>query len=159
MCRPGRLDKLCYVDLPNEEERSEILKTLTKKSPLSVDVDLQRVAQDQYTKGYSGADLYAVVRESATIALQAALRSSTSEKDIPSVQVTQDDFLHALDKVRPSVSRDQRDKYNALRQVLSGAGVTAASGGKKSNRRRGGDAEPGQGDHGGGGAGDGPALA
>lgn len=157
MCRPGRLDKLCYVDLPNEEERGEILKTLTKKSPLGEDVELQLIASENNTRGYSGADLYAVVRESATIALQAALRSSIGD-EIPTVKVTQDNFLAALLKVRPSVSKDQRDKYAALRLVLSGAGVAPPSGAKRSSRRRG---VGGRGDDGGGDGGgdDGPALA
>ena len=34
MCRPGRLDKLLYVDLPTAEERVEIITTLTRKLPL-----------------------------------------------------------------------------------------------------------------------------
>ena len=33
MCRPGRLDKLLYVDLPSPEERVEIFRTLTRKVP------------------------------------------------------------------------------------------------------------------------------
>ncbi|KAJ3050626.1 hypothetical protein HK097_008392, partial [Rhizophlyctis rosea] len=44
MLRPGRLDKTLYVDLPNADERFEILKTLTRKTPLK-GVDLRRVAE------------------------------------------------------------------------------------------------------------------
>lgn len=140
MCRPGRLDKLCYVDLPNQEERWEILKTLTKKSPLGDAVDLQLLAQDAHTRGFSGADLYALVRESATVALQAALRHQRAEEAkmgtppldgqasakkpsaLPKVSITQTDFTNALQKVRPSVSKDQREKYASLRETLSGGG-------------------------------------
>ena len=35
MCRPGRLDKLLYVDFPSPTERLDILRTLTKSSPLA----------------------------------------------------------------------------------------------------------------------------
>lgn len=40
MLRPGRLDKLLYVPLPNSEDRLQILRTCCKKVPLSEDVDL-----------------------------------------------------------------------------------------------------------------------
>lgn len=76
MCRPGRLDKLLYVDLPNAEERFEILKTISKKTPLGSDVDLKLIAEEKKADGYSGADLAALVREAATLALREALTSS-----------------------------------------------------------------------------------
>ncbi|CAJ0642781.1 5060_t:CDS:2, partial [Entrophospora sp. SA101] len=46
MIRPGRLDKLLYVELPTYSERYEILKTLTKKTPLDDDVSLLEIAND-----------------------------------------------------------------------------------------------------------------
>ena len=39
MCRPGRLDKLLYVDLPNSDERVEIVRTMLRKVPLRVGPD------------------------------------------------------------------------------------------------------------------------
>ena len=38
MLRPGRLDKLLYVPLPNKEDKYSILKTLTRKVPIAKDV-------------------------------------------------------------------------------------------------------------------------
>lgn len=40
MLRPGRLDKLLYVPLPSEQDRLSILKTVTRKLPVSKKVDL-----------------------------------------------------------------------------------------------------------------------
>ena len=34
MCRPGRLDKLLYVDLPSADERAEIVRKMTRRVPL-----------------------------------------------------------------------------------------------------------------------------
>jgi ribosome biogenesis ATPase len=45
MLRPGRLDKPLFIDLPAMEERLEILKILTKKTPLA-DVNPRNVAED-----------------------------------------------------------------------------------------------------------------
>jgi ribosome biogenesis ATPase len=47
MIRPGRLDHPLFVALPTPEDRVEILTALTRKTPLSHDVDLQRIAMDE----------------------------------------------------------------------------------------------------------------
>jgi ribosome biogenesis ATPase len=70
MLRPGRLDKTLYVDLPTALERFEILKTLTKKTPLRSDVDLKEIGTSEFCDGFSGADLAALVREAAVAALR-----------------------------------------------------------------------------------------
>ena len=51
MLRPGRLGRHLFVNLPNAEGRLEILKTLTKKTPLS-NVDLKAVAEDSRCQGF-----------------------------------------------------------------------------------------------------------
>jgi ribosome biogenesis ATPase len=87
MCRPGRLDKLLYVDLPTKEERGEILKTITAKMPLQRDgargdeAMLSRLAEDVRMQGFSGADLANLAREAAVGALKEALRSGRQRLD------------------------------------------------------------------------------
>ena len=82
MCRPGRLDKLLYVDLPAPEERSEIIRTLLAGSrtrsrvPLlspQVGEDVAVMVSGPKGDGYSGADLAALVREAGVRALRRAL--------------------------------------------------------------------------------------
>lgn len=133
MCRPGRLDKLLYVDLPGEEERCDILKTLTKTVPLDIEtVDLSAIASDARCEGFSGADLGALVREAAVAALREALPSAIdSESDItapsnaskPVILVSTRHFDKALSKVSPSVSAQQRRKYENLRNRFEGTPV------------------------------------
>ncbi|XP_022857169.1 cell division control protein 48 homolog E-like, partial [Olea europaea var. sylvestris] len=55
LLRPGRLDQLIYIPLPDEESRLQIFKACLRKSPLSKDVDLTALAK--YTQGFSGADI------------------------------------------------------------------------------------------------------
>ena len=82
MCRPGRLDKLLYVDLPAPEERAEIIRTLLAGSrtrsrvPLlssEVGEDVALMMGGLKGDGYSGADLAALVREAGVRALRRAL--------------------------------------------------------------------------------------
>jgi len=63
MLRPGRLDKLLYVPLPSKDDRLSILKTCTKKLPMSNDIELRLIAHSESCEGFSGADLSGLVRE------------------------------------------------------------------------------------------------
>ncbi|MEM0010095.1 MAG: CDC48 family AAA ATPase [Candidatus Bathyarchaeia archaeon] len=98
--RPGRFDRLIYVPPPDEEARLSILKIHTKNMPLGKDVDLKLLAS--MTKGYSGADLEALCREAALIALR---------RDINAKEVTMMNFQEAMKKVSPSITPDMENWY------------------------------------------------
>lgn len=70
LLRPGRLDKILFVPLPDAEGRISILKTLSRKCPVDSKVDLIRIAKDPCCEGFSGADLSALVREACVLALK-----------------------------------------------------------------------------------------
>jgi len=53
--RPGRLDQLIYIPLPDEPARAGILKANLRKSPVAKNVDFNFIAK--ITEGFSGADL------------------------------------------------------------------------------------------------------
>ena len=131
MLRPGRLDKLLYVPLPSSTDRRAILKTLARKSPLSPDVDLDRVAASPKCEGYSGADVAALLREATVQALKLC-------KEGEPVIVTQQHFSNALDRITPSVSARDQKRYLRLKDKLShsrmgiggGVGVGGGEGGE-----------------------------
>jgi transitional endoplasmic reticulum ATPase len=92
LLRPGRLERLVFVEAPDADARYEILKTAAKSVPLSKDVDLKAVAID--LDGYSAADCVALLRESALTAIDAA-------------DVTAEDVAIARQTVRPSLDPAQ----------------------------------------------------
>jgi SpoVK/Ycf46/Vps4 family AAA+-type ATPase len=63
--RPGRLDQLIYIPLPDEPSRISILKATTRKSPIAPNVDLSYIAK--ITKGFSGADLTEICQRVSTV--------------------------------------------------------------------------------------------
>merc|ERR1719446_1251264 len=69
--RPGRLDQLIYIPLPDEGSRFNILKSCLRKSPLSPDIDLAFIAK--MTPGYSGADLTEICQRSAKLAIRESI--------------------------------------------------------------------------------------
>ena len=123
MLRPGRLDKLLYVPLPNKEDRFNILKTICRKVPLADDVDLMKVAYDQHCEGYSGADLSALVREAQLCTLKTVIQKDSGKDQGKSAQtekvsVSMKDFTRALTRVFPSVSKRDEQSYKALEGSL-----------------------------------------
>ena len=62
--RPGRLQKILFVDLPSESGREDILKALTKngtKPRMSADVDLRFVARHPKATSFSGTATYSIL--------------------------------------------------------------------------------------------------
>ena len=55
LLRPGRLDQLIYIPLPDEGSRRQIFKAVLRKSPVAPDVDMDLLVK--YTSGFSGADI------------------------------------------------------------------------------------------------------
>jgi len=81
MLRPGRLDKLLYVPLPTPEERVQILLTQTRSIPLASDVDITRIAKSSSCDRFSGADLAALAREAAVVALKEYLANEATQQN------------------------------------------------------------------------------
>jgi len=86
LLRPGRFDRQIFVDMPDLNEREEILKVHLKPLKLDINVDVAFLARQ--TPGFSGADLANICNEAALIA---ARKKKTS--------VEKQDFLDAVDRV------------------------------------------------------------
>ncbi|MEL9996994.1 MAG: CDC48 family AAA ATPase [Sulfolobales archaeon] len=108
--RPGRFDREIEIPLPDKQGRLEILQIHTRNMPLAKDVDLIKIAE--ITHGYTGADLAALAKEAALNALRRYLpKIDLSKNEIPtelldSIEVTMDDFIHALNEIVPSGLRE-----------------------------------------------------
>ena len=77
--RPGRLERLIEISIPNEEGRYDILKIHTKKMKLEKDVDLKEIAKK--TEEFSGADLKALTTEAGYLAIKKN-KKKISQKDL-----------------------------------------------------------------------------
>lgn len=113
--RPGRFGKLLLVPLPDAEGRVSILKALVRNKPLATDVDLNYIGYCQACENFSGADLAALVNEACMSALQEKLTAaSEADSDIrqDALSVHLSHFEQAFNRVRPSVSKEQRHYYD-----------------------------------------------
>lgn len=106
LLRPGRLEKLVFVEPPDTEARREILRTASQSIPLAPDVDLDALASE--LDGYSAADCVALLREAALTAMR---------RSIDAADVTAADVAKARDAVRPSLDAAQ---VESLREFAAG---------------------------------------
>lgn len=103
LLRPGRLERLVFVEPPDADARFEILRTAAKSVPLSPEVDLKALATD--LDGYSAADCAALLREAALTAMR---------RSIDAADVTATDVARARETVRPSLDPVQVEELRAF---------------------------------------------
>jgi transitional endoplasmic reticulum ATPase len=107
LMRPGRLDELIYVAVPDEAGRKHILGIHTRKMPLAKDVDLGALAKR--TEKFTGADLEDLVRRAGLAALRQSLKSK---------KVTKAHFERALLDTRASVTSEMEREYEKIHAQL-----------------------------------------
>ncbi|RLF87676.1 AAA family ATPase, partial [Thermococci archaeon] len=120
LLRPGRFDRLILVPAPDEKARLEILQVHTRRVPLAKNVSLEELARK--TKGYTGADIEALVREAAMTAMRRGIKGGLIKAGMKieelrdKVEVTKEDFEVALKKVGPSVDEDIIKYYEEIQE-------------------------------------------
>lgn len=118
MLRPGRLDKLVYVPLPDEAGRVSILQTLMKNVRASEDVDVRAVAASPRCEGFSGADLQAIIRTAGERALRERLKAGGLDGQDGQMRIEKRHFEQALEIVLPSVSPRDAKLYCSMENWL-----------------------------------------
>lgn len=140
LCRPGRLDSLIYVPLPDEPGRLSILQAQLRKSPVAPDVDLGFIAAK--THGFSGADISFIAQRAAKIAIKESIDADiarTKEREAagddmdmdeddaedPVPVLTRAHFEEAMQMARRSVGDVEIRRYEAFAQQMKNAGPGA----------------------------------
>jgi len=86
LLRPGRFDRRVVLDLPDRNDREQILTVHSTEKPFGEDVNLRVIAER--TPGFSGADLYSLMNEGAILA---ARENRT--------KISQYDLIRSIEKV------------------------------------------------------------
>eukprot|EP01105_Mastigella_eilhardi_P021580 TRINITY_DN523_c0_g1_i1.p1 TRINITY_DN523_c0_g1~~TRINITY_DN523_c0_g1_i1.p1 ORF type:complete len:822 (-),score=243.75 TRINITY_DN523_c0_g1_i1:76-2484(-) len=131
LMRPGRLDQLIYIPMPDEGSRISIFKANLRKSPLAKDVDL--VAMARATQGFSGADITEICQRACKLAIresiqkdieaaerqqQAGAAADAAMEEDPVPEITRVHFNEAMKVARRSVSDNDLRKYEMFAQTL-----------------------------------------
>jgi transitional endoplasmic reticulum ATPase len=107
--RPGRFDREIEIGVPDTDGRHEILLIHTRGMPINKDVDLRLIAER--THGFVGADVEALAKEAAMLAIREILPKIDLDKPIPleildKIRITMENFLDALTSIEPSALRE-----------------------------------------------------
>jgi transitional endoplasmic reticulum ATPase len=80
LMRPGRLDQLIYIPMPDYESRLSILRAVLRKSPVHRDVDLAYLAAQ--TEKFTGADLTEICQRAAKNAIRESIARDMERRTI-----------------------------------------------------------------------------
>ncbi|XP_033095671.1 transitional endoplasmic reticulum ATPase-like isoform X3 [Anneissia japonica] len=131
--RPGRLDQLIYIPLPDDASRLSILTANLRKSPVAKDVNLEYIAK--MTHGFSGADLTEICQRACKLAIRQCIDAEISRQrqrmenpdldmemedddDDPVPEITRAHFEEAMKFARRSVTDNDIRKYEMFAQTL-----------------------------------------
>lgn len=131
LLRPGRLDQLIYIPLPDDGSRKQIFKAVLRKSPVAPDVDMDLLVK--YTQGFSGADITEICQRACKYAIRESIEKDIErerrkaenpdmmdedEASDPVPCITRAHFEESMKFARRSVSDADIRKYQSFAQTL-----------------------------------------
>lgn len=140
LMRPGRLDQLIYIPLPDQPSRLGVLKANLRKTPIAKEVDLDFVAK--LTEGFSGADLTELCQRACKAAIRDAIEADARRKAAealnpgqeikmaadPVPELTRRHFEEALKCARISVTATDLEKFEQFRRKFDPQYAARATG-------------------------------
>jgi len=146
LMRPGRLDQLIFIPMPDYESRLSIVKSILRKSPIAAGVDLEHIARE--TDKFSGADLTEICQRAAKLAIRESISKDMErerirneaieageeveddmEEDDEVPEITEKHFEEAVRNGRRSVTDEQLRQYSSFATTLQQARSSVGAGG------------------------------
>jgi transitional endoplasmic reticulum ATPase len=135
LIRPGRLDQLIYIPLPDKPSRCSVLKAVLRKSPIAPNISFDFLGD--LTDGFTGADLTELCQRATKAAIRESIEADEQRKALmrenpdgdqqmadmedPVPVITRKHFEEALCAARKSVSTYDLDKFEQFRKKMDPA--------------------------------------
>lgn len=130
LIRPGRLDQLIYIPLPDKGSRKNIFKAVMRKSPIAPNINFDFLAEQ--TEGFSGADLTELGQRAAKSAIRDSImadeefkRQNAGKEDVdmsemvdPVPVISRKHFEEAFSMARCSVSQLDLQRFEEFRKKM-----------------------------------------
>lgn len=142
LIRPGRLDQLIYIPLPDLPSRVSVFKAVLRKTPIAPNVSLEFMAQ--LTEGFSGADVTELCQRATKAAIRESIEAEEQrralmkdnpdgedqmmELDDPVPTITRKHFEEAIASARTSVTHYDLDRFEQFRKKFDPAYAAKSSG-------------------------------
>lgn len=137
--RPGRLDQLIYIPLPDYESRISIFKANLRKSPVADDLTFELLAE--VTEGFSGADITEICQRAAKNAIRESITGEIErQRRVEAGEMTQEEadalpdpvpcitrahFEDSMSKARRSVTPDIVAQYDEFSDKIKAKWVAS----------------------------------
>ena len=113
--RPGRIEQVIYIGLPNDNDRRELFEYELGKRPHASTIDTSALAHQ--TEGYTAADIAKIVKVSSRRIFRACLDDETVKPEI-----TQECVEQTIGECRPSVNPNEIREYEQQRDEFVACG-------------------------------------
>lgn len=127
LLRPGRLDRVLKVPLPDAATRGRILSAALSRCPLAADIDLKEFASAEEMEGFSGADVSELARRAGTSLVRQEIAASMGNdmSNSGGVCLARVHLVDALSGMRRSVSVAEAEYHDAVEAKLQQGSLSA----------------------------------
>ncbi|MDP2925146.1 MAG: CDC48 family AAA ATPase [Nanoarchaeota archaeon] len=108
LIRPGRIDSIIELDIPDKKTREEIFKIHTRKMPLDKSVDLKNYIDK--TESFTGAEIEAICREAGMNAIKRHYKSQVKEE----FKIMKEDFDKSYSEVSKSIGKENSKEITSV---------------------------------------------
>ncbi len=142
LIRPGRLDQLIYIPLPDKGSRINVFKAVLRKSPIAPNINMDFLAE--LTEGFTGADCTELCQRATKAAIRESIEAEEQRKALmkdnpdgdaqmaemedPVPVITRKHFEEALAHARKSVTGYDLDKFEQFRKKYDPAYAAKVAG-------------------------------
>jgi SpoVK/Ycf46/Vps4 family AAA+-type ATPase len=111
LTRPGRIDRMIYVGVPDAASRAKIFELGIKDKSCGDDIDTHSLAQDDISEGFSGAEVVAICRDAALLALEES--EELTADSTPKLHMRH--LLRAIESMQRQITPEMLDFYASFR--------------------------------------------
>ena len=143
LIRPGRLDQLIYIPLPDKPSRVSVIKAVLRKSPIAPNINMDFLGE--LTEGFTGADITELCQRATKAAIRESIEAEEQRKALmkenpdgdqamaeamedPVPVITRKHFEEALAAARKSVTSYDLDKFEQFRRKYDPAYAAKVAG-------------------------------
>lgn len=143
LIRPGRLDQLIYIPLPDKPSRVSVIKAVLRKSPIAPNINFEFLGE--LTDGFTGADITELCQRATKAAIRESIEAEEQRKALmkenpdgdqamaeamedPVPVITRKHFEEALAAARKSVTSYDLDKFEQFRRKYDPAYAAKVAG-------------------------------
>lgn len=143
LIRPGRLDQLIYIPLPDKPSRVSVIKAVLRKSPIAPNINMEFLGD--LTDGFTGADITELCQRATKAAIRESIEADEQRKALmkenpdgdqamaeamedPVPVITRKHFEEALAAARKSVTSYDLDKFEQFRRKYDPAYAAKVAG-------------------------------